>query len=160
MLPNPWHPAIVHFPIVLMILLPISAVVALWAIWRGTRVLTAWAVPVAFAAALVFSTWLATETGEQQGEAVERIVAERFIEQHEESAELFLLLSSGVLLLTMAGFTRGNAGRVVRGTAAVAAAVLVVAGYRVGHSGGELVYRHGAGAALSAAPVSGEGDDK
>ena len=57
MLPNPLHPAVVHFPIVFMFLLPISAGVALWAIRRGANPLKAWAVPVAFALvlAVVFS---------------------------------------------------------------------------------------------------------
>ena len=37
MLPNPLHPAVVHFPIVLMFLLPISAGVALWALFREKK---------------------------------------------------------------------------------------------------------------------------
>ncbi len=97
MLPNPLHPAIVHFPIVLMILLPISAAVALWAIGRGTRPLIAWAVPTAFAAALALSSWAALSTGGEQAEAVEAKATEQYVEQHEESAELFLGLSVGVL---------------------------------------------------------------
>ena len=56
MLPNPLHPAVVHFPIVFMFLLPISAGVALWAIRRGANPLKAWAVPVAFAARAVPSS--------------------------------------------------------------------------------------------------------
>ena len=51
MLPNPLHPAVVHFPMVFAVLLPISAALAMWAIQRGTKPLRAWAVPVAFALA-------------------------------------------------------------------------------------------------------------
>ena len=50
MLPDPLHPAVVHFPIVLMVLLPFVAASALWAIRRGARPVRAWAVPVGAAA--------------------------------------------------------------------------------------------------------------
>lgn len=151
MLPDPLHPAIVHFPIVLMFLLPISAIAALWAIGRGTRVLTAWAVPIAVAAALTLSSWVATETGESQGEAVEQRVPEQFLEAHEEAAELFLALAGAVLAITVAGMLKGRAGGAVRIAATVASVALLVPGYRVGHSGGALVYTHGAAGAGSTA---------
>jgi uncharacterized membrane protein len=59
MLPNPLHPAIVHFPIVLAFQLPIFALGALWAIRHGARFRRAWLVPVALSAALVLSSWVA-----------------------------------------------------------------------------------------------------
>ena len=37
MLPDPLHPAVIHFPIVLMVLLPLVAAWALWTIRRGAR---------------------------------------------------------------------------------------------------------------------------
>jgi uncharacterized membrane protein len=150
MLPDPLHPAIVHFPIVLMFLLPISAIVALWAIGRGTRVVAAWSVPVAFAAALTLSSWVATQTGEPQAEAVEQRVSERFVEEHEEAAELFLALAGAVLAITAAGMLKGRAGHAVRIAAAAAGVALIVPGYRVGHTGGSLVYTHGAAGAATA----------
>src|SRR5512134_3400045 len=52
MLPDPLHPAVVHFPIVLMILLPLAAAGALWAIRRGVGPAKAWTIPLAAAAAL------------------------------------------------------------------------------------------------------------
>ena len=61
----PLHPLVVHFPIVLSVLLPISALVALWAIRKGTTPRWAWALPVAVAAALTASAYVATETGER-----------------------------------------------------------------------------------------------
>ncbi len=96
MLPNPLHPALVHFPIVLVMLLPIAAAVALWTIHRGTRPTRAWLVPLAFAAALSASAWLAVETGEQQEEKVEDVVGEAAMDTHAEGAERFLFLSLGV----------------------------------------------------------------
>src|SRR5512146_2865702 len=66
MLPNPLHPAIVHFPIVLAFLLPIFSFGALWAIRRGARFRRAWGIPLALSAALALSSWVAVETGEGQ----------------------------------------------------------------------------------------------
>ena len=149
MLPNPLHPAVVHFPIVLMFLLPISAAVALWAIRRGWATRNVWIIPAAVAAALTLSSWAALETGQDQGEAVEKTVGEQYVEAHEEAAELFLVLSGVLFVVTAAGLVRGRAGNFIRPAATVASLALVFAGYRVGHSGGELVYTHGAGAAVA-----------
>jgi 4-amino-4-deoxy-L-arabinose transferase-like glycosyltransferase len=93
MLPDPLHPAVVHFPMAFAVLLPISAVVALWAIRRGARPLHAWGVPLALAIALTGSSWVALETGEAQEDRVEAIVGEAPIHEHEEAAERFMLLS-------------------------------------------------------------------
>ncbi len=144
MLPNPLHPAVVHFPIVLAFLLPLFAIGALVAIRRGARPLRAWLLPVAMGAALTLSSWVAVQTGEAQDERVERVVAEQPLETHEEAAELFLTLSGVLLLVSATGLVRGVVGRAGRITATVGAVALVVAAAQVGHSGGELVYRHGA----------------
>jgi uncharacterized membrane protein len=146
-LPNPLHPAIVHFPIVLAFLLPLFAIGALVAIRRGARPLRAWSLPLAVGAALTLSSWVAVETGEDQDERVERVVGNAPLETHEEAAELFLTLSGVLLLVSATGLVRGVVGRAGRVTATVGAVALVVAAAQVGHSGGELVYRHGAASA-------------
>ena len=153
MLPNPLHPAIVHFPVVLAFLLPISAVAAIWTIRKGARVTRAWAVPLAIAAALTLSSWAATETGEAQEEKVEKVVAEAPFEAHEEAAELFMTGSAAILLLTAGGLARGITGRIGRVAATAGALVLVAGGAYVGHTGGELVYQYGAASAY--APAGG-----
>jgi uncharacterized membrane protein len=149
MLPNPLHPVVVHFPVVLAVLLPIFAAGALWAIRRGTTPRRAWAVPAAMAAALALSSWVAVETGEAQDERVEQVVAEQPLETHEEAAEMFLVLSGGLAVLTAVGLVGGRLGRAARVVATAGAAVLVVAAARVGHSGGQLVYRYGAASAYA-----------
>ena len=154
MLPNPLHPAVVHFPIVLAFLLPLFAIGALVAIRRGARPLRAWSLPLALAAALTLSSWVAVQTGEAQDERVERVVAEQPLDTHEEAAELFLTLSGVLLLVSAMGLARGVVGRAGRITATVGAVALVVAAARVGHSGGELVYRHGAASAYVPAPAA------
>jgi uncharacterized membrane protein len=149
MLPDPLHPAIVHFPVVLAFLLPISAAVALWTIRKGSRPSRAWAAPLAIAAALVLSSWLAVQTGESQGERVERVVQEQPLESHEESAEAFLTGSIVVLVITSAGLLRGIPGKISRIGATVGAIGLVAGAAYVGHTGGQLVYRYGAASAYT-----------
>ena len=149
----PLHPLVVHFPIVLVTLLPISVGIALWMIRKGTTPRRVWAVPVALAAALALSAWVATETGESQEDRVERVVARGALHGHEEAAERFLVLSGVLVLVTAAGLSRGNVGRAARLVSAVGALGLVAAGVQVGHSGGSLVYREGAAnAALTGSP--------
>ena len=143
----PLHPLVVHFPIVLAVLLPISAGVALWAVRKGATPRKAWAVPVAVAAALTLSAWVATQTGQAQEERVEDVVPRCALHGHEESAERLLVLSGVLLLVAAGGLARGNVGRAARYVAAVGTLGLVAAAVQVGHSGGALVYRHNAASA-------------
>jgi 4-amino-4-deoxy-L-arabinose transferase-like glycosyltransferase len=144
MLPNPLHPAVVHFPMAFAVLLPISAALALWAIRRGTKPLRAWAVPVALAMALTASSWVALETGEAQEDRVEAIVGEAPLHEHEEAAERFLVLSGIVLLVAAGGLVSGTLGGAARLVATAGTLVVLVAGIQVGAAGGELVYKYGA----------------
>ncbi|CAN5825876.1 hypothetical protein BH11GEM1_BH11GEM1_08270 [soil metagenome] len=164
MLPNPLHPAVVHFPVVLAFLLPLFALGALWTIRRGTAPRRAWAVPVALSAALALSAWAAVQTGGAQEERVEKIVADQPLNTHEDAAELFLTLSGALLLVTAAGLAGGVVGRSARVLATGGATALVIMAINVGHSGGELVYRYGAASAYTEAgtpnavrPAIGEG---
>ncbi len=156
MIPNPLHPAIVHFPIALVILLPFFAIGALWAIRRGSPIRRAWAVPVAVAAALTLSAFVALRTGDKEGERVEKVVPERVIQTHEEAAERFLVLSGVLLLVAGAGLAGGTVGKSARLVATVGALGLTFAGYQVGRAGGELVYQHGAANAYVTASTSGQ----
>jgi hypothetical protein len=150
MLPDPLHPAIVHFPIVFMILLPIVLGGALWMIKRGAEARRTWILPVVAAAVLAGSAWLSAQTGEAQEEKVEGVVPEGAFETHEDGANRFVLLSLGVLAITAVGLAKGKVGSVARGAALAGAIGLMGAGYQVGHSGGALVYRHGAAGAYTA----------
>ncbi len=156
MLPQPLHPAVVHFPIVLVVILPLVAIVALVLIQHGGSARRIWTPVIVVAAALSASAWVAVRTGEAEEEVVEDVVSERVIHQHEEAAELFLPLSAGMLLLAAAGLTKGRLGMTARGIATLASMLLVIAGYRVGHTGGDLVYEHGAAAAYATSAQGGE----
>jgi uncharacterized membrane protein len=153
MLPDPIHPAIVHFPIVLAVLLPLVALGAFLLARRGTPIRTAWTGVAVTAALLTGSAWLALETGEEQEERVEKIVSEGALETHQDRATLFLYLSATALLLSAAGLARGRAGQVGRAAATITALALLPTGYLVGHSGGELVYKYGAAQAYTSGPA-------
>ena len=164
MLPNPIHPAIVHLPIALTLLLPLIVGAAWLLARRGFPIRSAWVGVVAGVALLSGSAWLAVETGEQQEERVEKVVSEGALESHEERANLFLGLAAGTLVLSLAGLASGRVGKYGRIAAAAASLALVPAGYFVGHTGGELVYRHGAaqayiGSGQSADPANDQRKD-
>lgn len=149
MLPDPLHPAVVHLPLALALLMPGLAILWLALMQRGFLPQRAWAVIVLLQALLVASAWLAAETGEEQEHRVEEVVAERHIEAHEEAAERFLLVSVVGLLATGAGLLARRAGAVARLAATLLSFVVLAAGASVGHSGGELVYVHGAASAYT-----------
>lgn len=157
MLPTPLHPAIVHLPMALMVLIPMFAFGALWAIHRGATIRNAWGLPVALMVLLVASSWLASETGENEEDAVEDVVAESTIETHEEAAERFFFLGATLLVLSGLGLFSGRIGETARWTGAVGSLLVLAAGVQVGHLGGELVYKHGAAAAyVDSAPGGSE----
>ncbi len=154
LLPNPLHPAVVHLPIALTLLVPIFAIGALIAIKRGAKVLKAWSIAAAMLGALSLSAWVSLETGQDQEETVESVVPEQALEIHEEAAEAFFALSLVVLSIAAVGLVGGRIGTVARYAAAAGTVALVVAGYSVGHSGGKLVYTYGAASAYTT-PGSG-----
>ena len=151
MIPDPLHPAVVHFPIVLAVLFPLFVGGALWAMRRGTRARRAWLLPTIVAAALAGSAWLSVETGESQADRVERVVGERAMEGHEELAETFLTMAAIVAAVAAAGLAAGLVGRAARALTVVGSLALVALVIRVGHTGGQLVYRHGAASAYTTA---------
>ena len=156
MLPDPLHPAIVHLPIALAVLIPALALLGMILISKEFLPVRVWGLVVLLQVLLVGSGWLALETGEDQEERVERVVAERHIEDHEEAAERFLLLSGLGLLALGAGLLPGRAGKTGRVVGVLAAFAVFVAGVSVGHSGGDLVYKHGAASAYVNGPGARE----
>ena len=148
-MPEPLHPAIVHFPIVLAFLSPIAAAAVLWSIKSGRLSSRAWLHVVILQVAVMGSGWLAAEAGEDEEERVERVIAEEYIEEHEEAAERFLALAGVALALAAAGMLSHPLGAVARGLTVAAALASVPLVAALGHSGGELVYRHGAALAYT-----------
>lgn len=149
MLPDPLHPAVVHLPIALAVLMPLLAAVAIAAIARGFAPARAWWAAVALQALLVGSAWLALETGEAEEERVEKVVAERYVDAHHDAAEWFLGVAGAAALLMAVGVLPDRPGRIGRILGALASLVVLATAVRTGHLGGELVYRHGAASAYT-----------
>lgn len=104
MLPDPLHPAIVHFTVALAIILPLMIVLALVLIHKGASIKWAW-IPVATLAAMMFvGTLVAKNTGEDEEDKVEEVVSRKVIHDHEEDAELFTILSGILLAVSIVGF--------------------------------------------------------
>lgn len=102
-MPDPLHPAIVHLPIALAMLVPLFAGLGLVVIQRGWLPVRVWAVVVLLQVLLVGSAFVALETGEDQEERVERFVAEDPIESHEDAAKRFLAVAGVGLVAVAAG---------------------------------------------------------
>lgn len=149
MIPDPLHPAVIHFPIVLAVLAPFLAAAAALAIHKKRLPIRGWLGIVIFQVALVGSVWVAMESGEHEEDQVGHIVAERPIEEHEEAAERFQVLAVLVLPLAAAGLLAGGIGTFNRALTVVVSLVALAAAGSAGHSGGELVYRHGAATAYT-----------
>jgi uncharacterized membrane protein len=145
----PLHPALVHVPIGLAFVLPVVAVGLTLALWRRKLPRAAFGVLVGLQAILVGAGIVAMQLGERDEHQVKRVVPERFIEAHEERAEVFVWAAGAVLagavavLVVPASAATGVAAMVAAGTLAVAAL-----GGVAGQAGGELVYRHNAATAF------------
>lgn len=148
----PLHPAIVHIPIGVGLLTPAIALVALARAWRAQHLrASGWVLVVMAQLTTVAGGIAAARTGEEDEERVERVVAESFIEEHEERAEAFNVMAGVAALAGVLGLALQGKG--ARAAAALAVALSVAAavqGFRTGHSGGSLVYKHGAASAHSA----------
>lgn len=155
MLPDPLHPAVVHFPIALALLAPLLGLLVFGAIRARTVPARSWVLVVLAQALLAGTAWLAIETGEDQEDRVEKVVAERHIHDHEEAAERFLLLAAGAAVVSAAGLLAGRGGEIARVAALVAGLVVAGASVSVGRSGGALVYEHGAASVYVTKPAPG-----
>jgi uncharacterized membrane protein len=144
-LPNPLHPAIVHFPIVLLLLGSMAAVLAAftprWHLpWLTALMLAAGAMGAA----------LATRTGNQQAEMAGDISqrAEALLDEHEEWAERTrtLAFAAAILALTAASLAHfPKTARALRSATALMAVAAAFSVAKTGHYGGQLVYKHGVG---------------
>lgn len=158
LIPSPLHPAVVHLPIAFALLTPIFAGGALVAARRGVKPVRAWSLSAAMFLALTASAWVAIETGENEEDRVERVVSEGTLDTHERAADQFLWLSAALAAVAAGGLLSGRMGASARVLATVGSVLLLPAGYRVGHSGGTLVYTHNAASAYSTGAPRGGGD--
>ncbi len=161
LIPDPLHPAVVHFPIVLILLGAAAAIVA--AFWRGGHLPHSAALLLALG---VFGTWAAVETGEASGGLLETgsPQMEALVNAHQTWATRTFVVTIVAAIAAVASAFAARWPRFARAVAVVAAVAAAAAAYAVfetGHRGGALVYRHAAGvevavnapAAASSAPA-------
>jgi hypothetical protein len=155
----PLHPAIVHLPLGLAVVVPLLALGVGIAIRRGALPHKSWLIVVALQATLVAGGLFALRTGEQDEDRVESRVAERTVEDHEALAQRFVWIAGGTLALAAAAqvLHAHPATATLMAATTVAATLTAGAGLQVGHSGGAIV--HGpSGAAASAGSTAGRSE--
>ena len=106
-----------------------------FAIANGFVPARTWLVVALLQVLLAGSAWVAVETGEAEEERVERIVAERHIEAHEEAAERLLIAAGVGVLLIAAGLLPDRLGRAGRVLGTLASLGVLAAAVSGGHSG-------------------------
>lgn len=162
-LPDPLHPAVVHFPIVLLLVGAAAAIAAVfirrWRLtWVSASLLTLGAI----------GAFVAVETGEASRELTGKLLAEAeaLIESHEEWAERTLIaaaIAAVLAIVTVAAeaialyrqqqplrFFHPALGRFLRIITAAAALTSSFLVYQTARRGGEAVYGHGVGINLPA----------
>ena len=144
MLPDPLHPAVVHFPMALAPLMPLLAILAIAAIEREWLPARAWTAIVLLQAILVGFAWFSMETGEEKGEGGEKVAGADVIHEHEEAAEAFMITAAVALAVMAAGLLPARNGKLARGAAVVLSIAVLVLGVNTGRLGGALVWEHGA----------------
>ncbi len=146
-----FHPKLVHLPMALAVLMPLVSA-GLLATWlTGALPRRTWIVVVLLQATLVVSGVVALRTGQAEEDRVERVVAEKVIEAHEEAAEAFVWGAGAILLLSAAAalVRREETARAAAAAATIGTLLVLFLGYRTGEAGGRLVYQHGAASAYT-----------
>ena len=139
----PLHPIVVHFPIVLGSLLPALAILLWWAIKKWEWTPKVWSLVSAVALVYCLFAVTAVQLGEEDEEKVEKIISEEVIEEHEEAGELIPWLAGTLFLVSLGGFTVKYSKK-AKTAMVVLSLVGIIPLINAGHTGGELVYQHGA----------------
>jgi len=147
----PLHPILVHFPVVLALIAPITAVVASIIIWKHEDRRWIWSIAVSLYLILALSSFLAARAGESDEDRVEPYVAESALEVHEEWGEALVISSVVCFLLTLIPLVMKRR-HILRLVVALSGIAVLVPAFQAGHSGGKLVYQQGAANAFLATP--------
>jgi hypothetical protein len=137
--------------------LPFLAAGFAWALWTGRISTRAWITIVALQAVLLGAGLVAMNTGEREEDGVESVVPHAAMEQHEELAEQFIWATGATLLaalMVLGTARRQPAARFLASATVIGTLVVAASAVRLGHAGGELVYRYNAGAAYAPANTS------
>ena len=138
----PLHPALVHVPIGLAMILPLLALAVAWAIRREKLPRRGWLLVIGLQAVVLAGAFAAQWAGDKEAERVKTVVPKAAIEEHEERADIFIWAAGLTLALAVAAMAvPGPRLRqvLVLGTVAGTVAVAGLAAW-VGEAGGGLVH--------------------
>ena len=148
--PDPLHPAVVHFPIALLI---VGAGLATFAV-----IFRRWALPAAVILVLgAAGAIVAVQTGEREEHRLPEMTGEvhEAFENHEHAGKKVRNFSLVAALLALLSVLAARSRMLARLLAAATAVVALMTAYHVaqaGHYGGALVYEHGVGVGKNSAP--------
>ncbi len=148
MIPDPLHPAVVHFPIALILVGFVGALVSM--IWsRGCLPWFVAGILVLGASGAGVAFWTGGEAGEQATGIVGfSHAAAVLLRQHDEWAERTLIVAGVAAVFALAAAATGrwvNLSTGLRLATLLAAAAAAFCVFQTAHRGGQLVYQHGVG---------------
>ena len=137
----PLHPAVVHLPLGLAVLMPLLAAGFAWAAWTGRVGVNAWLAVIALQAVLVGSGYVAMRAGHAEEARVETVVDESMIHEHEEMGEQFVWAAGATLALAVLVFVVRipSATRPLMACVVLAAIVVAALAVRAGQAGGAVI---------------------
>ena len=161
----PLHPAVVHLPLGLAVVMPLLLGAMVWAIARGRLPGKAWLIVTALQGVLVGAAAVALWTGGQDEDRVEARAGEARVESHERTAQAFTVVASATFVAVTGALLLRNRRRpfLAAGLGSTVLSIgMLVLGIQAGRQGGALV--HGAPAlvqgAENQAPDPGQAPDE
>lgn len=162
----PLHPAIVHVPLGLSMVLPFVALAVTIAVWRKWLPARSWLIVLLLQAAMVVGALVSHQTGQQEEDLVGGIVDDGPVMAHEEAAEAFLQSISALFVVSalVAFFSRSRYVSLGHAGITLGSLGVLFLGMTAGHAGGRLIFVHGAAeahlpSATGAKDPSDSGDD-
>ncbi|MGZ6035351.1 MAG: hypothetical protein ACXWLG_07910 [Myxococcaceae bacterium] len=153
----PLHPAVVHVPLGLTLVMPLLLGALLWAVLTDRLPGRVWLLALVLQGVILGAAAVALRTGEQDEDRVEHRVGEARLEAHEHAAQAFTVaagITFGAVALALALRNRRRPFAVAGMTSVALSVAMLALGVQAGHRGGALVH----GSAGLAVPVDGQGD--
>ncbi|MCB0376962.1 MAG: hypothetical protein KDD33_00590 [Bdellovibrionales bacterium] len=144
----PYHPMVVHLPIALAIIIPILSLFLWGAIKCKKASAKSWGILVVLTALYLVSSLAAVKSGEFDEDLVEDKIGKKLVHEHEERGEKIPWVAGVLLIAYTVTYVTGRSK--LSWTHKLCTVLSIAAVYPIilaGHSGGQLVYKHGAASA-------------
>ncbi|HSP18238.1 MAG TPA: hypothetical protein VLQ79_01895 [Myxococcaceae bacterium] len=139
----PLHPAVVHVPLGLALIMPLLLGALLWAVLADRLPGRVWLLAVALQGVILGAAAVSLRTGEQEEERVEERVGEAQLEVHQRAAQAFTVAAGatfGAVMLAVLLRTRRRPFALAGMASVVLSVAMVGLGIQAGHRGGALVH--------------------